>query len=320
MVFVPVLILSPAGNAFAQFKDVQEKSWSTLKDGYSVLSSMCDDKSNRTQSNFDTALGKILSSMADMRSPIDKMGDAVDDQDKSYAQGLRDNITSAWKAVADAHQKAKDAYDNNKDSAEKLAGVSDELKNLKTALEAYETACKTAALNYKARWDDLKKDVETQQGNWKSANDKVDSLEQKSEDIQKEISSLIAEVDKVEDETRQLDKAALQLFVQRGAIKDKLKQAVKDGKLDDINSAEADLDKTFDLTTRIMDMQVANGKKSQELNDKWYNKEQELKKNEADTHSAITDANKLLPYPKIQRFSKWDAEFPGNSYSFKTLR
>jgi hypothetical protein len=30
--------------------------------------------------------------------------------------------------------------------------------------------------------------------------------------------------------------------------------------------------------------------------------------------------DKAVPIQKLQRFSLWDAEFPGQSYSFKTLK
>jgi chromosome segregation ATPase len=317
---VSVLILTSAGNAFAQFRDVQDKGWSGLKDGYGVLSSMCDNKSNRTRDNFDTALRKILSSMADMSPSIDKMGDKVDDQDKSYATGLRDNIRSAWKGVAEAHEKARRAYDDAKDSPDKLAELTDELTNLKKAIETYETACKAAYSNYKSRWDDLKKDVDTADSNMKNAKDKVDSLDRKSKDVEKDITSLIDDLNKLDDDKRKLSSASVELWQKKDAIRDRLSRAITDRKADDYNSAADDYKKACQLNLRVIELQVANIKKRHEVDDKYYDKDQDLKKVEEDTNAALDDMSKAVPLPKLQRFSLWDNEFPGKDYSFKTLR
>jgi DNA repair exonuclease SbcCD ATPase subunit len=311
--------LLPAA-ARAQLKDAQDKGWSVLKDGYALVVSMKDNKSNRTRANFETALSKIMTSMADMSSYIDKMGDKVADEDKSYAAGLKDNIKNAWKGVADAREKTARAFDAAKDSPEKLAEISDELDKLKSSLEQYETACKAAYLNYKARWDDIKSALDKANDNLKSVRDKIKSLDDQDESLTRDESSVSAEMDKIWEQNRKISEAVDKLHVQKLEIQKNMEQAFKDGKADDYKRYAAELDKMPPLYHQIILKRIEVMEKLDTLDDKMIRIAKDKDKVAKDTESALEAMGKVEPLKLLQRFSLWDTEFPARSYSFQTLR
>jgi chromosome segregation ATPase len=304
----------------AQLKDAQERGWSVLKDGYAVVASMRDNKSNRTRANFETALGKVASSMADMSPYIDRMGEKVADEDKAYAAGLKDNIRSAWKGVAETQDKCRRAYDAAKDDPAKLAEISDELEKLKAALEQYETACKAAYNNYKARWDEIKTAMDKVDADFKAAKDKLDGLDKQDDALVKEEKSLNAEADKVWEEQQKLNKAAFELFVLRDGIKEKLYRAMSDRKSDDYKRYEAEYKKSCSLTLPIIEAQAAAITKMRKLEEDLWRKEQDRAKLAKEIDAALDQMSKVEPLKLLQRYSLWDAEFPAKNYSFQSLK
>lgn len=308
--------------AAAQLKDAQEKGWSVLKDGYGIVVAMRDNKGNRTRGNFETALGKLTSSMADMTTAIERMGGKVADEDRGYATGLRDNILGARRGVTDAHEKLRQAFEASKDNPDKLAEISNELTALVTALEQFETAAKAAYLNSKAKWDELQKEFEKLDAAAKAASDKIDAVNKVDDDLAKEEVSLSAELEKVHEDWRKLNKVSDEVEVLWFTTKRNRDQAYRDRNAQEIKRHSDKLLEVYDLQAKLIESRVATMKKLAAAQAAIDAKAQQRAANWREMKPAREQAAAVdeVALKLFGRFTLWDAEFPARTYSFQTLR
>jgi DNA repair exonuclease SbcCD ATPase subunit len=315
--FIGFLGLLPA-TASAQLKDAQDKGWSVLKEGYALVASMQSNKSNRTRANFDAALAKILTSMADMKPYIEKMGAQVDDQDKSYASGCRNEILKTWSGVSDAHQRLKNAYEAARESPEKLAEISDELDKLKAALEQYETTFKASYQNYRAKWDEINNATTKMNADFKTFKDKFKALEDQEMSLLRRADELKAEETRIREEKVKLHELADQLAVADKALAERFANVDRDS--DQWQRFVEETKKLSPIRERLFDGRLSNLARNSQILGKQEENARELDKVTDAMDAALPELEKYYPLKMIQRFKKWNDEFPASTYSFQSLK
>jgi hypothetical protein len=308
--------------AHAQLKQAQERGWTNLKDAYALIVSMRDSKSNRTRSNYETALGKLLTSMSDMSPYIDKMGERVGDEERSWAAGIRDSTRTALCAMIDPYERLKRAVESNRDSSDKLAELSDEIERMKVAIEAFEGACRGAFNNYVDRWNVLKRAMDEFDAQVRSAQDRVDPLRAQHDALYRQEATLLADQRRAADDYARLTTMADDLLVQFTQIWDLQKRSTTENNLTNSERYRADYLRVKENAARLIDLRIATNDRMVQLAADIKRKEQERVEKWREMMPYIDQyvlvQNRFLVV--LGRWVLWDTEFPARDYRLMTLR
>jgi chromosome segregation ATPase len=304
--------------ARAQLQKAQERGWSGLKDAYSVVASMKDNKSNRTPSNFETVLGKTLTATADMKPYVEKMGEKVADEDRSYATGLRDNVLNALNSVAEARDKLKSAYDAAKDTPGKMEEMTDDIDRLKYAMERYDEVCKNVYQAYKGRWEEIYNKTNQLNKDGGEARDKLKGLLAKLSALEKEELALEAEKEKLNESQKKLTEALQKINDTIKAMEEKWTRETVDGKAEDAKRTSDEMARLGPVRGELMDRRLDNVAHASQILDAQKKRIEEEKKVQKEIETAALNPTVQLVAP--ERFVRWDTEFPAKSYSYQSLK
>ena len=317
---IALLVLGLSNRAFAQLYDMQERGWSMLNDGYAIVLNLNTTKSERTKNNIETATTKIQYALETMSPYIDKIGDKVADEDKTYASGIKNEVRNTWKGVESANDKLRRLYNENKDSPEKLAAITDEFNNLKAAIQQFETTCKAAYNNSKSRWEEIQASMQKTEGEFKTADEKSDAVNAKDDELFKEELALKADRDRALEEVKKLDTMADQIEEAWLTAAKNRNAAIKDRNADLVKRYSEDLEKVRQMQEKLIDARVDALQKFGTALQAFERKERERKQNWRDMQAALEQSRKIDPFKLFQRFRLWDQEFPAKNYTFKTLK